>query len=238
MGMDGRQGNGAHAEGEVAGRPGWRHRVRGGPDPGAVRDSPAAAAEEPVRRHHHGDQPARPAQVDHRAEPLRGGQRLVRGRGGPHQARKPDPVVPGGQRDAVHRAGHRHRLHRFLAAEGKRHHGQRGPDRGDGRAPQGAARAGRAERVAVVRVRRTAGALQPHRQLLLRQPEQPAAGLRPGGAEDPDRRPAEPAARAGAEEHRGDAHRHAHIPRVQAGHGHLRRGPGPDVTAPPSRSAR
>ena len=44
---------------------------------------------------------------------------------------------------------------------------------------------------------------RPDRQLLLRQPEQPAAGLHPGPAEDPGRRPAEPAADRGAEEPEG-----------------------------------
>ena len=41
-------------------------------------------------------------------------------------------------------------------------------------------------------------------------------------AEDPDRGPAEPAAARGAEEHRGDAHRHADVAGIPARHGHLR----------------
>ena len=72
------------------------------PDRGVVRGAPAAAAARPVRDYHHRPQRTRHLEVHHQPQPLRGGQqRLVRGRGRPDPAHVAAAFVPRGQRDAL-----------------------------------------------------------------------------------------------------------------------------------------
>ena len=177
----------------------------------------------PFAEFDHRPQRAGPAPVDHLAEPVRGRQRVVPGGGGP----VPEDEVPAplhrGHRHAVRRPGHRHRLRRLLAPGRQGPPGVAGPDRGDGPAARAPARARHAQRPPVLCLRAAAGAPEPDRQLLLQQPEQPAAGLHPGPAEDPGRSQPQPAAGPGADEHPQHAHRHAARAGVQAGHGDFRR---------------
>ena len=199
------------------------HRGRRRADHRAVRGEPAAPAAQPVRGDHVRAQRSGAAQVDHGPEPVRGGQRIIPGGGQPDPEGEPAARVPRRQPDPVRRPGQRDRLRQLRAAQGLGHPGVGQPDGGYHPAAPAAAGAGRAQRQAVVRLRPAAGPAQPDRQLLLRQPGQPAAGLRAGPAEDPDRGAAEPAAGRGAAQHDQHADRDDALAGLPAGHRDLRR---------------
>src|ERR1700730_10267479 len=120
----------ADGTGGTGGADGCRRRRRAARSR-VFRGAPASAAADSVRGDHPRPQPARAAQIDIGAEPLRGGQRLIPGGGGPEPEGSVPAILRGGHPDAVHRAGHRDRFCRFLAAEEQGDPGVAGSHGGD-----------------------------------------------------------------------------------------------------------
>jgi hypothetical protein len=218
--------NGAHPRRRAdrkAGRGGGGGSGRGRPAARPVGRARPAQAAQSVHPDDHRARRAGRAEVDHRAQPLRGGERDLPGSRRPDQQDSLPAVVRGGQPDPVHRGRLRYRLRQLRRPEGAGHSGLAGPDLGDHYPAPAAARARRPERPAVLCLRRAAGPGHPPEYLPRRQPQQPAGALRRGPEAHPGRREARPAPGGRPAEHLGHAHQHAQRPGLRPRDGPVHR---------------